>query len=197
MSIYSNPITTDHLPIAIRTLLSRGKRGIGALVQGVSNVALWRDPSFVTALAGSVLIASAGLGTTLISYAVDDINDLLAPCLSLSPQAYREVMLAGITYGIPGGIISGSIVAALLRGYINNTYRADQSVMREYINNTHRADESVRRPLLIGALMGFSAGGIGGLLYSVYLQQVRNIDVNDALCSGLPPIIINEQRFDR
>lgn len=182
MSIYSNPITTDHLPIAIRTLLSRGKRGIGALVQGVSNVALWRDPSFVTALAGSVLIASAGLGTTLISYAVDDINDLLAPCLSLSPQAYREVMLAGITYGIPGGIISGSIVAALLRGYINNT---------------HRADESVRRPLLIGALMGFSAGGIGGLLYSVYLQQVRNIDVNDALCSGLPPIIINEQRFDR
>ncbi len=116
MYIDSNPIKNDALPVAESTFVSKGIRGIGAVIQRVYNAPLWRDPTCVTSLAcGALGSIVASAGAYFISSAVDDINDLLAPCETLSPESYREALGVGLKYGLSCGIITVVGIAALIK----------------------------------------------------------------------------------
>ncbi len=186
MHIDSNPIKNDEIPTVEKTFLSERKRGLGVIIQRVSNAPLWRDSACRTYLACGALMSTATyVGAKLISSAVDDINDLLAPCETISPQTHAEVMSAGLKYGLSGGVITGLAAAAIIRRYIDFT-----NIGEEY-------DHVKKHLLSMCAAMGLSFGGIAGMLYAIYLQQVHNVDDMQLICYGHPPVIINEGSFNK
>lgn len=172
MPIDLTPIKNDYISSADRPFLSKSKSGIGALIQRVSNSVLWKGAYSSTGFACVALIPSAAyVGAKVISSVVDDINDLLAPCESLSLQIYREVTSAGVMYGLSAGTIIGLSIAA---------------VIRRGINLTHGSDLSRWNLLIMGAFAGLSFGSFTGMLYSVYLQKARNIDGIEEACRSSP-----------
>ncbi|QWA10694.1 hypothetical protein GTU79_26545 [Sodalis ligni] len=175
MNIDSEPIRTNDTAIPESTFLSKSKRGISAIFQRVSNSPLWQDPACRTSFACGALVSTASYaGAKLISSAVYDINELLAPCESVSLQTYCEVMSAGLKYGLSGGILTGLAVAAIIRRNIN------------FINVSEDYDHVKKQLLKMGAAIGLSFGAIAGMLYAIHLQQVHNTDDSHLACSGHP-----------
>lgn len=185
MHIDSNQIKNDAVPVAESTFSSKGIRGIGAIIQRVYNAPLWRDPTCRTSfLCGTLVSIAACAGAYLISSAVDDINDLLAPCETLSKETYTEVKIAGLKWGILGGLMTGLGAAAIIRRCYN-------------ITDVDEDCSQLTSPLLrMGTAIGLSFGGIAGMLYSISLQQVHNADYTDLVCYDHPPVIINERHFN-